>query len=309
VIPDGCKGGTVNCQITIPATNQSTTKSYSFNDFAPYPASAVPAISGNNLICSNEPYSIINVPNLTSSVHWSINSFASVTSGQGTSNVILNPSGTTSGNATIGVTMAVGNCAPFPLVNKNVWVGKPELYFIAGPNHVQLAFYSVNYVAVPYDPLASAVYTWSVSPTCHELNAFNWDAFITFPYDGDYLVSLSAQNACGQTAPIQKFVSVGIYEPYSIFPNPASDSFTLSIVEDNPEKSIGIVPQQPRLNKSMNAAYTIKILNSFGHQVYFVKTKNKEITIPISNLKDGGYIVVVNDGKNSFRKQLLVRRK
>lgn len=53
--------------------------------------------------------------------------------------------------------------------------------------------------------------------------------------------------------------------------------------------------------------YTIKIYNSFGTLVYSSKKSGDTFTIPVNNLNDGAYIMEANDGKESYKQQLVVK--
>ena len=53
--------------------------------------------------------------------------------------------------------------------------------------------------------------------------------------------------------------------------------------------------------------YTISIYNSFGTIFYKTKKTGDTFTIPVNNLHDGTYIIEANDGKNSYKQQIIVK--
>jgi len=305
VIPDGCTGGQVTCTIT--CDGQSVSASPLTITSKPFLNGLVPTISGNSYLCANEHFSIADLPNNTSSINWSINSLALVSSGQGTQNVVMNPIGSSSGTTTIGVNISISGCTPFPIGSKEVWVGAPKIENIVGPQHVDIPFTIVAYTINPYSPLACASYSWNVTPSYDRLEPAYVGCIISFPYEGDFWVTVNAQNTCGISNEAQLFVGVGIYEPYIIYPNPSTESATISINETDNQRTIANTANGKRLDITPNASYTISVCNSMGFEVFHKQTKGKKINIVTSHLKEGTYIVSVRDGKNSFKKQLVVK--
>jgi len=230
-----------------------------------------------------------------------------VSSGQGTQNVTISPIGSSSGTATIGVNISVGGCASFPIGSKEVWVGKPQLDFIIGPMHAENAMVGENYQAFPIIPQACASYNWAVSPYYYSLSPGNGNATISFPYDGDFIITCNAQNTCGISDDALFGVAVGIYEPYIIYPNPSTESATISINETDNQTAIAGTAASNRLDISPKASYIISVYNSMGFEVFHKQKKGRKINIITSQLKEGTYIVSVSDGKNCFKKQLVVK--
>ncbi|TAL75075.1 MAG: T9SS type A sorting domain-containing protein [Bacteroidetes bacterium] len=64
-----------------------------------------------------------------------------------------------------------------------------------------------------------------------------------------------------------------------------------------------------KINAQANesAKYTIRIFSSQGTLLSTVTRAGKSFTIPLNNLRDGIYVIELNDGKNSYRQQLIVK--
>lgn len=82
----------------------------------------------------------------------------------------------------------------------------------------------------------------------------------------------------------------------ALSPNPASDYVEVSISTESTKTS-----------QALNDTYTVRVLNIYGFQVYHSKKAGSKFNIPVSNLKEGIYIVEVSNGKKVARKQLIVK--
>ncbi|MHC1705752.1 MAG: S8 family serine peptidase [Tenuifilaceae bacterium] len=286
----------------VPATTASTKIAYTAVG-APNAAGTTGPIMGESLICSsNSAFSIQNLPT-GCSISWDKSSNLTYVSGQNTNNYVVSSNGNGEGWIKAIVNSGCGNVT---LPQKTVWVGIPVISYISGNQHAAAAQMDEIYYAEPYNALAAASYSWQVSPSYYTLWSSGNEARISFPYDGDYWVTANAQNICGVTD-AQLFVAVGIYEPYSIFPNPADDFFTITLTDNKVQEASSVSNAKIAFDLSSNASYSVNILNSMGMPVFSTKSARTSFSIPTSNLKDGSYIVVVDDGKKSYRKHLMVK--
>ena len=267
---------------------------------------ALPATSGSSFVCTTG--ATITVDNLIGGYTTSWESSSNLTkTSQSTASANYVANG--NGEGWVKATIIAPTGQTLVLAQKNVWVGTPIVDEIVGPQHASNAQVAESYFASPDNVLACATYTWSVSPSYYTLSAGINYASIAFPCDGDYWVTLNSQNACGFANEVSLFVAVGVYEPYIITPNPATDYAAVSINESQTQTMQRTTSSQStqKLDVSPSATYNVKVFNSMGVQVFSVRTKGKTVTIPTGNLKEGNYIVVVDDGKSSFKKQLLVK--
>jgi len=159
-------------------------------------------------------------------------------------------------------------------------------------------------------------YNWNLTPGIFN-NYFNpggLNCYTTWYRAGEYVLTLNAQNTCPGTSATYYYpitVSVGNY--LSVIPNPASDNVQVTVVK-TPNISSTLDSTSSFSTKNIMSSYqdlvktyTIKIYNNFGTLFYSAKKAGDEFTIPVNNLKDGIYIIEANDGKESYKKQLVVR--
>lgn len=265
--------------------------------------SSVTSISGVDRICSYQPYTIVNQPSGITSTSWSSsNASALSVNSSGTATRLNNYNGLVNLYATL-----LGDSSCTTTTSKEVWVGAPIISYISGNQHPAAAQMDENYYADPFNALAEASYSWQVSPSYFTLWSSGNEARISFPYDGDYWVTANAQNSCGTSNDVQLFVAVGVYEENSIVPNPADDYFTITVADSKALQSSSLLKAKTAIKLSSNASYTVSIINSMGMCVYTTKRNGTSFSIPTSNLKNGSYIVVVDDGKKSYRKHLIVK--
>jgi len=96
-----------------------------------------------------------------------------------------------------------------------------------------------------------------------------------------------------------------------VYPNPASDEVTLEINETtslSAVKSTGVTRNGiTNIDTREKVAYTVRIYNSQGILVTKLTRSGKSFKVPINNLRDGNYIIELNDGKKSYREQLIVK--
>ncbi|MHC1705749.1 MAG: S8 family serine peptidase [Tenuifilaceae bacterium] len=262
-----------------------------------------PTLSGPSIVCTTGATFTLNNLLNGCTVSWTSSANLNPSSASGNP-VTFTANGNGSGWVQPTITSTAYGSVTLP--QKAVWVGVPVISYISGNQHAAAAQMDEIYYAEPYNALADASYSWQVSPSYYTLWSSGNEARISFPYDGDYWVTANAQNICGVTD-AQLFVAVGIYEPYSIFPNPADDFFTITLTDNKVQEASSVSNAKTTFDLSSNATYSVNILNSMGMPVFSTKSAETSFSIPTSNLKDGSYIVVVGDGKKSFRKHLIVK--
>lgn len=65
---------------------------------------------------------------------------------------------------------------------------------------------------------------------------------------------------------------------------------------------------QANRDNRLNNIFTVRVFNAYGVQVYSSQKAGNKFNIPISNLKEGVYVVEVSEGKKITRKQLIVKK-
>jgi hypothetical protein len=126
-----------------------------------------------------------------------------------------------------------------------------------------------------------------------------------------YYVDVAEVNACGVSGISHGEVSEDpCYYGFTISPNPASDNITLTIGSaDNAylmgNSSTGTTALTSKYISTK--AYTIRVLDSFGALKATLNKSGETVTLPVGNLNNGVYVIEINDGKNVYRQQLVVK--
>ena len=205
-----------------------------------------------------------------------------------------------------------------PVLNATytVWVGTPSISNVTGPRYTQVGA-STSYCATITDARANVTsYNWSLMPGIFN-NYFNpggLNCYVTWYRAGEYVLQVNASNSeCGTGTTYYYPVTVGLGGYLSLSPNPASGSVQASVIK---ARDISTAPDSisttaaklvPSINQDLVSTYTVRIYNGFGILIYSTKKSGNEFTIPVNSLKDGTYIVEANDGKESYKQQLIVK--
>lgn len=211
---------------------------------------------------------------------------------------------------------------------QSVWVGNPEYIssvstsqFTPGPGTSQTIVVdggSGSLYAHPYnggdvlspanmDSHGATYYTWTFSQgiTFNQNSAtlgYRHVAGYLTPPGFSGMLTVTASNACGSSPYWQSVrVSGGMF---SMSPNPASNEVAITMADE-------ATPQTAAKTKAAIATntvitYDIRITDVSGVICATLKRTGKRFTIPVSNLKNGMYIVEVSDGKTVYIKSMVV---
>ena len=264
-------------------------------------------ISGPTLLCSSgAQYSISNVPS-NATITWSNGSYINLVSSQGSNPCTFKAVG--AGSTWIGAQITTSHGSK-TLSNYSIWAGKAQVQSISGPGSTTPYTYNYYYAYANYTD--GTTYDWMVWPTGPYVDPSPGgvnSCLVIFYTPGGYQVLSRAVNACGTTTWCPKYVYVG-GGYYSMYPNPASDEVTITINEP-----VTIVTEDADISdievtKAITPdpiTYTILIYNSLGTLVTTAERTGTSFDIPLPKLRDGTYIVELNDGKNSYREQLIIK--
>jgi len=274
-----------------PTTSNHTYNTYNWATLGIEPVmSTCDEINGGSLICSSG--ASFNVPNLPAgaTVSWDKSSNITFDNQPGNPKTfVANGSGSGWIEATVHYN---GNAT---LERKTVWVGAPLVSYITNPTGGSNPF---NFYAMPSpDYSTTDYYTWIVSTDAY---IYSWmdHAEITFPEPNNYYIGVEATNACGCSDRAYKYFMY--YGDYLMSPNPASTEVEITI-------SAGLEEGMKSGSLSSDDEYTVTVLDIYGTVKIQKKYSGNKFTIPVSSLKDGNYIVKVNNKKINSTKQLIVK--
>ncbi|MGB8491181.1 MAG: M4 family metallopeptidase, partial [Bacteroidales bacterium] len=268
--------------------------------------SSTPTISGSTLICSSGSTFTLSASCQYDSIRWTKDSFLNITSGQGTLSCTFAATG--NGSSKIYATIYVSNTSI--TYSKSVWAGKPIFTSIAGPfppyiykgcTGQQYTFYAIP----ARNPLSQSTYQWMVEPGYLSwyfmYQYYDWVTIVFNDPSDYYQVIARASNTCGSSNWISTLDTIGYIEImdchyFSIYPNPASDYVTLILTVPEAEKEF-VIPSE----------YRVQILNISGITYYSAIKAGDNVTIPIGNLKDGNYFVLITYGNKVESLPLIVK--
>jgi len=278
-------------------------------------------ITGPTLVCtSNSTFTLHNRPPGTT-VNWTKSSNLQYASGQGTDNYTVKAYSSASGTGWVQATInSSSTCGSITLPQYSTWAGTPQItnrkvdggYYYPGIQICPGDHY-LNVTPVGGD---AGTATWTVPSGIIYFVGIN-ELDFTFPSSASSVaITTRSTNSCG-TGPNSSFYLTkktwGCYGSYAmtIYPNPASDNVTITMIENPPlvEYSDSGITNVATTNAKTDkpTTYTIRIYNSQSILLSTVTRSGNIFNIPLINMRDGTYIIEVSDGKNSYRQQLIVK--
>lgn len=254
-----------------------------------------PQLSGPGIVCSETPLTIEHIPD-GSNIVWDCGPDLNLISGQGS-----NPATFSSmGNGMSWVEATIETSYDTFYLNKDVWSGKPLLDSISGPSP---PYIYKGCTGRPYtfwanparDPDSQSSYQWMVVPPYFDYyfqyQYYDW-ATIVFndPYDY-YQVMARATNTCGSTSWITTYDEIGFIEIidcyyFSMYPSPASEYITIMLTVPENDKDF-VRPSE----------FNVQIIDNVGISYYSTTKTEDSFTIPVSNLRNGNYYVIITYGQ------------
>jgi len=287
---------------------------------AAYSGNAGLSINGDNIFCTtSNNYTIPNLP-AGATVLWQVSP-----QGIATPNTPNSPQTTLTrnGDGTVTLTGTVTICGNPVTIAKQINVGAPTIASgitdlnanLLGPVDYDLIQQEENIICLgevyPTTVIANMDVRGASSAAWTKVRDLSgrvigspsgdYNLSVTFRLANESaLFKLDATNTCGTTTRQYVFTSVNCGQRYSVFPNPASSTATITAKESTADKS----------NASEDVAITeINIYDQVGnmkkHQTY---GKAKKATLNVSGLKSGLYFIEVINGKYKERKQLIIQR-
>jgi len=170
-------------------------------------SSSIPTISGPAIVpcSSNAKYSITPTPGLTPSlVTWSVSSSLKIDSGQGSKDVYISKSNSSSISGTISAVVSYSNGA-CTTSTQTFYVSIPQLppsiTSVVASSYYTYVGSSVTVTASPYISPSQGYYDWVVSPSYgFSKSEFDNELSINFSLSGSYQVKVRTTSACGSTS-------------------------------------------------------------------------------------------------------------
>lgn len=254
-------------------------------------------ISGEYLICNTEEYELTNVPS-GANVTWNEPSILHLLSNNNDNPVVYQKY--IIGNTTITATVS-SSCENY-VKSKQVHAGpySSSDYPISGPYRAPC--FSYVYYSIPQlSGVTSINWYWPHGWTYVSGQNTRYLTLMTGTEGG--IVAVGVDNICGQTGSYAThYTAVDGYWGYSLLlsPNPASDIVNATIIKAE-EESVTYANDTVFTSKveadTPIKSFKVSITDKMG-VVYFSETGyDKKFSIPVRNLKNGSYIVIVDAGK------------
>ena len=277
-------------------------------------------ISRNNLVCysPNKTYTVSGYPASSTFVWTKSSNLTNVGGSTSTSYVVHAASTSVHASGWVNVEVSKSTCTWEK--QKDIWVGTP----IITNQKVDGGSYYPGMQICPGDHWLSVtpvgygagVATWTVPPGITYFVGTNTLDF-TFPSNASSVaITARSSNTCG-TGPnssfylTKKYYGCGRSGGMTLYPNPASDNVTITIIENLP---LVVYSDSSINNMAITDAkadepttYTIRIYNSQSILLSTWTRSGKSFNIPLINMRDGTYIIEVSDSKNIYRQQLFVK--
>jgi hypothetical protein len=234
-------------------------------------------------------YSIASVSGATS-YNWTIPSGATIISGQGSTSITVNFSGTLGNNSSCGsaavCVRASNTCGNSTYRCLSLSTAPATPTGISGPNSLsaqQIGTYSISAVS------NATSYTWTVPSGWVILSGQGTTTVSIRAGSTSGNIAVAATNTCGSSTTCKKSVSIACVRSslfdLNVWPNPARDLITL--------------------NTSMLKNCQIEIFNTTGHLMLSERNKTE---LDVSSLSSGVYIVRVFDTENYITTRLIIER-
>lgn len=261
---------------------------------------------GPDVICDKGDFVIENFPS-GATVDWKIsNGFSAL--GRTTPSLEVKNIATPGGSSIYATLTATVHFS-----GKSIEFTKPITYNVSGiqeDNHDMIYGYlssTGGECGLSPVPEGASDFHWSVD------NNSYWDVdmqgyyFTTFsanrPYNGIVWVTVEFTNACGTRTTMYNSFEVGDSSCYSLYPNPASTSIEIEGISAD-------VQAVSRIQQVTKEIKTVRVFSQMGIMVLeksFSKGTNK-ISLDISSLSKGNYIVHIYNGKVWSHKKLMIQR-
>ncbi|MFZ6012150.1 MAG: hypothetical protein ACOYXT_17545 [Bacteroidota bacterium] len=299
--------GTVTNEIHTQLTQKNATWLFQEIEMKPVTAycryvcdEAKPAVAGPNNICADNPlpFVLTGLPSEEDNIAWQATPADYFRTNAGTgSSAPLQPLQHVAPNSEAEVaftfTSSMKGCKPYVL-QKKFRINRPLPEPVINISH----FYASPFADVQVITEASPPYHWYVG---YRLAAIDHTGTTSIPLSGcgKPLISVRVANACGG-------VQSGDYAKYRVdfcqwsivsHPNPASSELIVSVT--NSTTDVDISTGTPEL-------YAVSLYSPVQEKVFETTTTDSSVSIPVTDLPEGVYIIDVATHETILRRQVLI---
>jgi hypothetical protein len=256
-------------------------------------------ISGPSIVCSSgASFTVNNLPT-GATILWNQGLYLSRTSAQGANP--CNFTSTGSGSSWVRATLVMGTDS-VTLANKVLWSGVPRVE-VTGPSEGYTGG-SYTFYANPAQGSQTTSYQWTLSPPYDGNYIYGYgdwaNTSFNYPNGGYFQIGCTGHNNCGDGIMGTTYILIsenGL--DYIVSPNPASATVTISVVQT--VSAAGNLPD-------INAVYDVSVYDMYGVLQSRKEYSGDRFEIPVLNLKDGNYLIRIDNGKSVSVKQLIINR-
>ena len=231
-VPANSPNGTLQVREKLHCTPENTNSYSTYRNIEVNRPSTLPSISGSNIICTNNTYTVSHPAIGSGTYTWSIGSNISINSGQGTNSVNIQATG--NGSSWVKATLSTDACGNTNLASatKNIGVGSAV---ISSTGQYRFDTYVEHlYLNVPSGQVAS--YNWAVISEDPTLNQNYGQAVYATSFTGG-TVSATPSNDCGTGSTV--YFTVPAYGSFLMaYPNPVKDILTLELKNVESKESL-----------------------------------------------------------------------
>jgi hypothetical protein len=261
---------------------------------------AIPFITGPNLICTSDVFTLTN-QSAGSTVSWSSSNQAGLS---------INATGTATrqnsfnGQVTVSAIANSGAACGNVVFTTNVTVGTPTPTGIIGPDYDLCRDRGSLYVIGTYsidNPLPGVTYQWQVVTSSGQTSPAGSGTSISlngarYPL-GCHTIRVRS-NSCSTFSPWYESTFCVIdcafrsfNNSQALYPNPASDDVTVILGSDSLESQV----------------HSLKLVNRYQEVVYEKTTEKTQITIPVSKLPEGTYYLSIKNKDGVLQRRVLIK--
>jgi hypothetical protein len=196
--------------------------------------------------------------------------------------------------------VGVGNAAGGSISSKYTYGGSPT-YVASGNYGIGVSSYSQTIYIELADYGSSGAYSWSITSQSGSASVSFNGKTATMSLNGGAYRLITCQvttETCGVVSVSISAYNYGGSFRIASYPNPADETLTISVLEDNVEN----VPIANHLENS-----SIKLLNEGGRAVATGTLSAKSCILDVSSIPPGRYFLHIETPRDKIKEQIIIR--